>query len=70
MILSLHQIEEIGAAVIQDFNEFFFRDSSVQRSKFVRATPVDQFARNYLGLTVGFARLYVHYRLPLRAPDR
>ena len=57
MILSLHQIEEIGAAVIQDFNEFFFHDSSVQRSKFVRATPIDQFARDYLGLTVGFARL-------------
>ena len=27
MILSLCQIEEIGAAVIKDFNEFFFHDS-------------------------------------------
>ena len=28
MILSLRQIEEIGAATIRDFNEFFFHDST------------------------------------------
>lgn len=56
MILSLHQIEEIGAAVIQDFNEFFFHDSSVQRSKSVRATPIDQFARDYLEVLPGYPR--------------
>ena len=57
MILSHRQIEEIGAAVIQDFNEFFFRDSVIPQNKSVRATPIDQFAHDYLGLSVGFARL-------------
>ena len=49
MILSHQQIEEIGAAVTQDFNEFYFHDSTVQRSIFVRATPIEQLAREYLG---------------------
>lgn len=57
MILSHQQIEEIGAAVTQDFNEFYFYDSTVQRSIFVRATPIEQLAREYLGLSIGFARL-------------
>lgn len=57
MILSHQQIEEIGAAVTQDFNEFYFHDSTVQRSIFVRATPIEQLAREYLGLSIGFARL-------------
>ena len=57
MILSLCQIEEIGAAVIKDFNEFFFHDSIKPREELVRATPIDQFAHKYLGLSVGYARL-------------
>lgn len=57
MILSLCQIEEIGAAVIKDFNEFFFHDSIKPRDELVRATPIDQFAHKYLGLSVGYARL-------------
>lgn len=57
MILSHRQIEEIGAAVTKDFNEFFFHDKTVQRTGFVRATPIDQFAREYLGLSVRFERL-------------
>ena len=57
MILSLRQIEDIGAAVIQDFNKFFYCGSNALRNNKVRATPIDQFAREYLGLSVRFARL-------------
>lgn len=57
MILSHHQIEDIGAAVIQDFNKFFYCGTTALGDKYVRATPIDQFARDYLGLSVRFARL-------------
>lgn len=57
MILSQRQIEEIGAAIIQDFNKFFHCGRATLRSKYVRATPIDQFARDYLGLSIRFARL-------------
>jgi len=50
MILSHHQIEDIGAAVIQDFNKFFYCGSAALGDKYVRATPIDQFACDYLGL--------------------
>ena len=57
MILSHKQIEEIAAAVTKGFNEFFFgKDADIGRTT-VRATPIDQFARDYLGLSVSFARL-------------
>ena len=57
MILSHKQIEEIAAAVTKDFNEFFFgKDADIGRTT-VRATPIDQFAGDYLGLSVSFARL-------------
>lgn len=57
MILSLRQIEEIGAATIRDFNEFFFHDSTCPPRRGIRATPIDQFATEYLGLSVSFVRL-------------
>ena len=57
MILSLRQIEEIGAATICDFNEFFFHDSTCPPRRGIRATPIDQFATEYLGLSVNFVRL-------------
>lgn len=57
MILSYRQIEEIGAAVTKDFNNFFFHDNITQRTKYARATPIDQFARDYLGLSIRFERL-------------
>lgn len=57
MILSHKQIEEIAAAVTKDFNEFFFgKEADIGRTS-VRATPIDQFAGDYLGLSVSFARL-------------
>ena len=57
MILSHKQIEEIAAAVTMDFNEFFFgKDADNERST-AQATPIDQFAKDYLGLSVSFAHL-------------
>ena len=63
MFLSLRQIEDIGAAVIQDFNKFFYCGSNALRNNKVRATPIDQFAREYLGLSVRFARLSADGRI-------
>lgn len=56
MILSLKEIEEIAAGIIKDFNRAFFGDAA-EGEPFVRATPIDQFAKEYLGLDVTFARL-------------
>ena len=56
MILSHKQIEEIAVAVTNDFNEFFF-GKDVEIVRFARATPIDQLAKDYLGLSVSFARL-------------
>ena len=57
MILSHKQIEEIAAAVTKDFNAFFFgKDTDNERST-AQATPIDQFAKDHLGLSVSFAHL-------------
>ena len=56
MILSREQIEDIAGAVTKDFNEFFFQTEE-QETRFVRATPIEQFAHDYLGLEVSFANL-------------
>lgn len=57
MILSQRQIEEIAAAVTKDFNEFFFGGDSDDTRRMARGTPIDQFAKEYLGMSVSFARL-------------
>ena len=57
MILSLKQIEEIAAAVTKDFNKFFFGDGFDKDTRFAQCTPIDQFAKDYLGLSVSFAKL-------------
>lgn len=46
MILSQKQIEEIAAAVTEDFNKFFFGTES-EEVRMARATPIDQLARDY-----------------------
>lgn len=51
MILSHKEIEEIAAAVTEDFNEFFF-GSQVEEVQAPRATPIDQLAKDYLGLII------------------
>lgn len=56
MILSHQQIEEIAAAVTKDFNGFFF-GKEADEVRIARATPIDQLAKDYLGLNVSFARL-------------
>ena len=57
MILSRKQIEEIAAAITKDFHEFFFGAGFDDSKRFAQSTPIDQFARDYLGLRVSFARL-------------
>lgn len=57
MILSHKQIEEIAAAITKEFNEFFFGIGFDKDKNFVQATPIDQFATDFLGLSVSFARL-------------
>ena len=57
MILSQRQLEEIAASTTKDFNRFFFGDEADKPDRSVLPTPIDQFAKNYLGLHVSFARL-------------
>ena len=57
MILSQKQIEEIAASTTKDFNRFFFGDEADKPDRPALPTPIDQFAKNYLGLQVSFARL-------------
>lgn len=56
MILSHRDIEEIAVAITKDFNEFFFGPDT-EEARLPRGTPIDQFARDYLGLDVSFAYL-------------
>lgn len=57
MILSHKQIEEIAAGVMQDFFKFFFGDDFDEGKRFALCTPIDQFAKDFLGLSVSFAKL-------------
>ena len=57
MILSHKQIEEIAVAVTKDFNEFFLGKDADNERLTAQATPIDQFAKDYLGLSVSFAHL-------------
>ena len=52
MILSQKNIEEIAAAVTKDFNVFYFGCDSEESRRMARGTPIDQFAREYLGMAV------------------
>ena len=57
MILSQRQLEEVAASTTKDFNRFFFGDEADKPDRSALPTPIDQFAKNYLGLRVSFARL-------------
>ena len=57
MILSQRQLEEIAASTTKDFNRFFFGDEADKPDRSALPTPIDQFAKNYLGLRVSFACL-------------
>lgn len=57
MILSQKDIEEIAAAVMQDFQRFFFGLEAENPFRAALPTPIDQFASEYLNLKVSFGRL-------------
>lgn len=57
MILSHVQLEEIAAAVTDDFNQWFWGVSLEEERNSILPTPIDQLARDYLGLEVVFAPL-------------
>ena len=57
MILSYSKIDEIATAVMKDFNQFFFKETSHREKAFPQGTPIDQFASEYLGLKVSFIHL-------------
>ena len=48
MILSHDDIEEIAAATISDFNEFFYKGGIPESRTMPVPTPIDQFASEYL----------------------
>ena len=50
MILSQRQLEEVAASTTKDFNRFFFGDEADKPDRSASPTPIDQFAKNYLGL--------------------
>lgn len=56
MILSRNDIETIAIGVMHDFNAFFW-DSLYRPHVSPQATPIDQFATDYLGLDVTFQHL-------------
>ena len=57
MILSHAKIEEIAAAVIKDFNLFFFGEKASEARSMPQGTPIDQFASEYLRLKISFEKL-------------
>ena len=57
MVLSRAQLEEIAAAVTEDFNRFFFGISLEEEREDPLPTPIDHLAKDYLGLEVVFAPL-------------
>lgn len=57
MVLSRVQLEEIAAAVTDDFNYFFFGIPPGMERKDILPTPIGQLASEYLGLEVMFAPL-------------
>ena len=57
MILSHDDIEEIAAATISDFNEFFYKGGIPAMRTMPISTPIDQFASEYLKLHVSYTHL-------------
>lgn len=67
MILSQKNIEEIAAAVTKDFNEFFYGNKSEDTRRMARGTPIDQFAKDYLGMN---SRTPIKQSFPVRTSRR
>ena len=56
MVLSQGQLEEIAAATLKDFYETVHRRPAA-KFRFAQATPIEQLARAYLGLSISYAHL-------------
>lgn len=63
MILSRRDLEEIGLAVINDFGSLYPDSHSAGPGRVMKATPIDQLAKEYLHLDVSYAPLSEHGRI-------
>ena len=57
MILSRLDLEAIAAAITKDFFQVYYGDEVKNPNRFVLATPMNAFAKDYLGLSVSYAPL-------------
>ena len=57
MILSKLDLESIAAAITKDFFQTYYGDEVENPNRFVLATPMNAFAKDYLGLSVSYAPL-------------
>ena len=57
MILSRIVLESIAAAITKDFFQVYYGDEVENPNRFVLATPMNAFAKDYLGLRVSYAPL-------------
>ena len=57
MILSRLDLEAIAEAITKDFFQPYYGDEVENPNRFVLATPINAFAKDYLGLSVSYAPL-------------
>lgn len=57
MILSRLDLEAIAAAITKDFFQVYYGDELDNPNRFVLATPINAFAKDYLRLSVSYAPL-------------
>ena len=57
MILSRIALEAVAAAITKDFFQVYYGDEVENPNRFVLATPMNAFAKDYLGLKVSYAPL-------------
>ena len=57
MILSRLDLEAIATAITKDFFQSYYGDEVANPNRFVLATPMNAFAKDYLGLSVSYAPL-------------
>ena len=57
MILSRLDLEAVAAAITKDFFQTYYGDEVDNPNRFVLATPINAFAKDYLGLSVSYAPL-------------
>ena len=57
IILSRLDLEAIAAAITKDFFQVYYGDEVKNPNRFVLATPMNAFAKDYLGLRISYAPL-------------